>query len=56
MALTRKEVLADLDSWNETGEPVDALCEAAEYLGWDEGEYQYEDLLRAVQASGDKAE
>ena len=51
--MERDEVLDRLAGWlaaPQSLEFCDALCDAAEYLGWDEGEYSYEELREAVES------
>lgn len=52
--MSREDVLAQLAGYDrapDSPEFCDALCDAAEYLGWTEGEYSYESLRDAVEAS-----
>jgi hypothetical protein len=45
------EVLSQLEGWKrapDSSEFCDALCDAAEFLGLPEGEYQYDDLVARI--------
>ena len=45
------ERMAGFAADSESLEYCDALCDAAEYLGWEPGEYQYKDILHAIRIS-----
>jgi hypothetical protein len=52
MSMTREQVLARLERWADSPDDpryCDALCDAAEWLGLPNGEYQYEDLYSQVE-------
>jgi hypothetical protein len=50
--MEKSEVLRGIDEFEKNPnnpEFCDALCDAAEYLGWPEGEYSVEELREAVE-------
>ncbi len=55
--MTKQEVLEQLDGYDaapNSSEFCDALCDAAEFLGLPEGEYDAEELREKVEAADDE--